>query len=114
MADDCLFCKILVGQIPSTKVYETDTIYAFRDINPAAPTHILIIPRKHIVSVAEVGMEDREVLADLLLAAQAIADQEGVKANFRLVANNGAGVGQSVFHLHFHLLAGRGFSWPPG
>jgi histidine triad (HIT) family protein len=114
MADDCIFCKILAGEIPSTKVYENDTVYAFRDINPGAPTHILIIPRKHIERVADLDEADAGLVGDLLLAARDIAKQEGVSEAFRLVINNGEGVGQSVFHIHVHLLAGRKLGWPPG
>ena len=114
MADDCIFCKILAGEIPSTKVYETDTIYAFRDINEAAPTHVLIIPKKHIPRVADLSEADVELAGELLLAAKAIAEQVGVSDAFRLVVNNGEGAGQSVFHLHVHLLAGRDLRWPPG
>lgn len=114
MADDCIFCKILAGEIPSSKVYETDSIYAFRDINAAAPTHVLIVPKKHIPRVADLGDADAGLAGELLLAAQAIAAQEGVSDAFRLVVNNGEGAGQSVFHLHLHLLAGRDLRWPPG
>ena len=114
MADDCIFCKILAGEIPSTKVYETDTVYAFRDIHPAAPTHVLIIPKRHIERVADLADADAGLMGELLLAARDIAAQDGVSEAFRLIINNGEGVGQSVFHIHMHLLAGRKLGWPPG
>ena len=114
MADDCIFCKILAGEIPSTKVYETDTVYAFRDINPAAPTHVLIIPKRHIERVADLADGDAGLMGELLLAARDVAAQDGVSEAFRLIVNNGEGVGQSVFHIHMHLLAGRKLGWPPG
>ena len=113
MSADCLFCKIAKGQIPSTQVYSDDEYYAFRDINPAAPTHILIVPRKHIDKVASAGREESAVLGNLLLTANEIAKREGL-TDFRYVINNGAQAGQSVFHIHLHLLAGRDFGWPPG
>lgn len=114
MPEDCIFCKILNGDIPSTRVYENDTVYAFRDVNPVAPTHILIIPRRHIERVADLEDGDAGLMGDLLLAARDVAAQEGVSEAFRLVINNGPGVGQSVFHIHLHLLAGRKLGWPPG
>lgn len=110
---DCIFCRIIKGEIPSSKIYENDTVYAFRDINPVSPHHILIIPRKHISSVAASENDDREVLGELVLAAKRIAADLSLE-DYRLVINNGEKVGQSVFHIHVHLLAGRFFSWPPG
>ena len=114
MASNCLFCEIVAGVRPSTRVYETETILAFRDINPVAPTHILIVPKKHIARIADVTEADVSLMGELLLAARAIAEIEGVGEGFRLVVNNGASVGQSVFHVHVHLLANRRMSWPPG
>ncbi len=108
---DCLFCKIIEGQIPGDIVKKTDRITAFRDISPQAPTHILVIPNTHVASVSETS-ED-QVFSDVLGAARDIAREQNL-SDYRLVVNNGAGAGQSVFHLHFHLLAGRPFSWPPG
>src|SRR5574341_1250157 len=109
MSEDCIFCKIVAGQIPSTKVYETDAVYAFRDINPAAPTHVLIVPKRHLASIAAMQDDDAPLLGQIMLAARDIAAQEGVADGYRLIANNGASSGQAVFHLHFHLLAGRRF-----
>lgn len=114
MASDCLFCDIIAGTRPSTRVYETEAVFAFRDINPVAPTHILIVPKKHIARVADLAETDASVMGELLLAARKIAEMEGVTEGFRLVVNNGTSVGQSVFHLHLHLLANRRMSWPPG
>lgn len=109
----CLFCKIVSGEIPSRKVHEDDRIVAFEDIAPKAPTHVLIIPRKHISKLDEASAEDASVLGEVTLRAAAIAREHGLE-DYRVVLNNGAGAGQSVFHLHFHLLGGRNFSWPPG
>jgi len=111
---ETLFTKIIRKEIPAKIVFENETVLAFRDIEPKAPTHTLIIPKKPIVNVSHATAEDKAVLGELLLAAATIAKQEGVAEGFRLVINNGASVGQSVFHLHVHLLAGRPFSWPPG
>jgi diadenosine tetraphosphate (Ap4A) HIT family hydrolase len=109
----CLFCKIVSGEIPSRKVHEDDRIVAFEDIAPKAPTHVLIVPRKHIAKLDDASAEDAGVIGDVALRAAAIARERGLE-DFRIVVNNGAGAGQSVFHLHFHLLGGRGFTWPPG
>jgi histidine triad (HIT) family protein len=111
---DCLFCKIVAGEIPSEKVLETDTAFAFRDINPAAPTHVLVIPKRHVASVHELGEGDAEELADLFDVMKQVAEAEGVAEGYRIVTNKGAAAGQSVFHLHFHVLGGRPLSWPPG
>jgi histidine triad (HIT) family protein len=111
--NDCLFCKIARGEIPSKQAYSDERIYAFEDIAPQAPTHVLVIPRRHVSKLDETGEGDRELLGDLGLAAVGIARERGL-TDFRLVANNGAGAGQSVFHLHFHLLGGRPLRWPPG
>jgi len=111
---DCIFCKIVDGDIPSDQVYQDDELFAFRDLNPQAPVHVLIIPRKHIASVADAGPEDAAMLGRLLLVAGKIAEQEGIGANFRVVTNRGEQAGQSVFHVHFHLVGGRTMEWPPG
>lgn len=111
---DCIFCRIAAGEIPSAKVYEDKKVLAFRDLEPQAPTHVLIIPRKHIASLAEAEDEDLELLGHIQLCAKTVAEKEGLKSGFRLVSNCGEEAGQSVKHLHYHLLGGRGFSWPPG
>jgi len=110
---DCLFCKIAAGQIPSKKVYEDARVYAFHDIAPKAPTHVLVIPKKHIGRLADSGAEDRELLGEVVSRAAAIARDLGLE-HYRLVVNNGEGAGQTVFHIHFHLMGGRPMSWPPG
>jgi len=109
----CLFCQIAAGERPATIVHRSDDVVAFRDINPQAPTHILIIPVKHIVSVAEATVEDEGLIGRLMTAAREIAQQENLKG-YRLVINTGSQAGQSVFHLHVHLLGGRAMHWPPG
>ena len=111
--DDCLFCKIAKGDIPSTKVYEDDKIYAFRDIDPQAPSHVLIIPKTHIGSLDEASEEDSGLLAYLLLKVKEIAAQEGLENGYRVVINTGADGGQTVHHLHIHLLGGKAMGWPP-
>lgn len=108
MADDCLFCKIIAGQIPSNKVYSDAQMVAFRDINPTAPQHILIVPRKHIVDIAHASEEDKSLLGDLLLQANVIAHNEGLgDSGFRIVINTGNDSGRTIFHLHVHVLGGR-------
>ena len=104
---DCLFCKIVAGEIPSTKVYEDDVVLAFRDIAPMAPTHILVIPKTHIGSVAEVSAENSAVVAHIFEVIPKIAQAEGLKNGYRVVSNCGADAGQTVHHLHFHILGGR-------
>ena len=113
---DCIFCNIAHGEIPSTKVYEDDTVLAFRDLDPQAPEHVLIIPKKHLSSVLDFGAEDRELAAHILTdVVPALARTLGIDAGgFRLVTNTGADGGQTVGHLHFHLLGGRSLTWPPG
>ena len=103
---DCLFCKIIAGEIPSQKVYETESVYAFRDINPQAPTHILVVPKAHIASVAEINAENAAAVADIMVAIAAIAKQEGLLNGYRVVSNVGKHGCQSVQHLHFHILGG--------
>ncbi|MCB9765307.1 MAG: histidine triad nucleotide-binding protein [Alphaproteobacteria bacterium] len=110
-----LFEKIISRDIPADIVYEDEWVVAFRDINPQAPVHVLVVPRKPLVNVAEAGPEDAELLGRVMLAAAEVARREGVAASgYRLVLNNGEGAGQSVFHLHCHVLGGRGLRWPPG
>jgi len=112
---NCLFCRIAAGEIPANKVLDTPDLLAFRDINPVAPTHILIIPRRHIASVAELSPMDGELVGKMFQAAKDLAASEGVtEGGFRTVFNSGPDAGQTVFHLHLHLLGGRSFSWPPG
>lgn len=112
---DCLFCNIIAGNIPSDKIYENDDVYAFRDINPQAPLHALIIPKKHIAMINDVEAEDAEIMGQLFIAAKKIAKQEGyAEEGYRTVMNCGEAAGQTVFHVHLHLLAGRGLTWPPG
>jgi histidine triad (HIT) family protein len=110
----CLFCKIIAGEIPSKKVFEDDLTYAFKDINPQAPTHVLVVPRKHIASLAEAGAEDEGLLGYLHLVAARIASSERLANGFRTVMNTGSDGGQTVDHLHVHLLGGRAMGWPPG
>ena len=111
---DCLFCKIINGEIPSNKVYEDDRVFAFRDIAPQAPTHILIIPKQHIKSAAEIDESNSDVVAHIFEVAAKIANQEGLDDGFRIVNNCGDIAGQTVKHLHFHLMGGREFGWPAG
>jgi len=108
-----IFQKIIDRQIPANIVYEDDRALAFADIHPQAPVHVLVIPKKAMARLDEAVEEDREILGHLLLVAKEVAAQQGLK-DFRLVLNNGAGAGQSVFHLHVHVLGGRPFAWPPG
>lgn len=108
MPDDCLFCKIIRDEIPSDKIYEDETVLAFEDINPAAPTHILIIPQKHIASINDMEMDDEKTVGHLFAVAQKLAKQLGIdEAGYRLIINSGPDSGQVVYHLHLHLLGGR-------
>ena len=111
---ETIFSKIINKQIPADIVYEDDLSLAFRDINPQAPVHILIISKKPMANLNDAEISDQELLGHLMLVANKVADKEGVADAFRLVLNNGAGAGQEVMHMHFHLLAGRSFTWPPG
>ena len=112
---DCLFCKIAKGEIPSSKVYEDDKIYAFRDIEPQAPVHVLIIPKEHIASANELNEENSSIVAHIFATAAKIAASEGIAdGGYRIVNNCGEDGGQTVKHLHFHLLGGRSLQWPPG
>ncbi|GMV94555.1 MAG: putative HIT-like protein [Candidatus Hydrogenedentota bacterium] len=113
MAEDCLFCKILRGEIPSTEVYSDENYYAFRDINPGAPTHVLVVPRRHIARVSDASDGDAEVLGGLMLVGNAVAKLDGL-TDYRFVVNCGPQAGQSVFHVHLHVLGGRDLAWPPG
>ena len=110
---DCLFCKIISGEIPSNKVYEDDLCYAFYDIDPQAPTHFLVIPKAHIQSVSAVTEENAPVVGHIFAVIAKLAKDLGLES-YRVVSNIGAHAGQSVFHLHFHLLSGRDMTWPPG
>ena len=112
--NDCLFCKIIKGEIPSSKVYEDELVYAFNDIAPAAPVHILIIPKEHIASAADINADNSKVVAHIFEVAAKIAEVKGLSDGFRVVTNCGDSAGQTVKHLHFHLLAGRDMTWPPG
>ena len=114
MSDDCLFCKISAKKIPSKIVYEDDEVFAFEDISPQAPTHVLICPRKHFASLDEAGPGEQAVLGKLQLVAAQLARKRNLLEGYRTVLNNGRGAGQSVFHLHLHLLGGRALRWPPG
>ncbi|CAN5683813.1 histidine triad nucleotide-binding protein [soil metagenome] len=111
---DCLFCKIAATEIPADIVHQDDLVVAFRDVSPKAPTHVLLIPRRHVASAAELGGTDSEMLGRLFEVAARVARDAGVERGYRLVTNVGSGAGQSVFHLHFHLLGGRSLGWPPG
>ena len=112
---DCLFCKIIEGQIPADIVYQDDDVLAFRDISPQAPTHVLVIPKKHISTMNDLTTDDIEVVGKMNLAAAKIAKEEGIaEEGFRAVMNCNAGAGQTVFHIHLHMLGGRAMSWPPG
>lgn len=113
--DDCIFCKIVAGEIPARKVYEDELSVAFLDINPQAPTHALVIPRAHIASLNDASESDEGVLGHLLRVAARLAGEEGhAEAGYRTVINTGAQAGQTVFHIHVHLLGGRALKWPPG
>ncbi|MCH5583857.1 histidine triad nucleotide-binding protein [Shimazuella sp. AN120528] len=112
---DCIFCKIVAGEIPSEKVYEDEDLYAFYDIQPAAPAHVLLIPKKHISSMMDVKEEDKGLMGNLILSIQKIAGQLGMdKEGFRVVNNIGEFGQQTVPHIHFHLIGGRQLTWPPG
>ncbi|MFO8173988.1 MAG: histidine triad nucleotide-binding protein [Gemmatimonadota bacterium] len=113
--NDCLFCRIASGEISADLILETSDVLAFRDINPQAPTHILIIPREHISSVSEMEEDQAPILGKLFLAARNLARKEGIQeGGYRMVVNAGSDAGQSVFHVHMHLLGGREMKWPPG
>ena len=111
---DCIFCAIVAGDIPADVVRATDRAVAFRDLDPQAPTHVLVVPRAHHENAAALAAADPEVLAELLEVAAAVAEKDGLDGAYRLVFNTGAEAGQSVFHAHLHLLGGRPMTWPPG
>lgn len=112
---DCLFCKIRDGEIPCDKVYEDDDVIAFKDVNPQAPTHILVVPRKHIATVNDLESQDGNIVGAMLLAAKQIAAAEEIAEDgYRLVMNCNSRAGQTVFHIHLHLMGGRPLTWPPG
>lgn len=111
---DCLFCRIIAGEIPSKKVYEDNHTYAFEDINPQAPTHVLVVPKRHVTGLREAKAEDAELLGRCHLVAANIARERSIEDGYRTVLNVGPRAGQSVFHLHVHLLGGRRLGWPPG
>ena len=114
MSSDCLFCRIINGEVPARKVYEDGRAVAFADINPQAPTHLLIVPRKHVAGLKEATAEDAELIGYCQLVAAKIARERQIEEGYRTVYNVGPRAGQSVFHLHLHLLGGRDLRWPPG
>jgi len=112
---DCLFCKMISGDIQADTVYEDEQVFAFRDINPQAPTHVLIVPKIHISTLNDLSNEDAETIGRLFLVAKTIAQKEGIdEAGYRTVINCNAAAGQTVFHIHLHVLGGRSMAWPPG
>jgi len=112
---ECLFCKIIAGEIPGSIVHKDETMVAFKDINPQAPLHVLIVPRRHIATLNDLSVEDDALVGSLFRRAAAIAKEHGyVEQGYRTVFNTNRGAGQTVFHIHLHLLAGRGLGWPPG
>jgi len=111
---DCLFCKIVAGEIPSDKLYEDDDLMAFWDISPDAPKHFLVIPKKHIVDASDIKEEDEKVIGKMMRIAAQVSAENGISNGFRTVYNNGADAGQLVFHIHMHVLGGRRMTWPPG
>jgi histidine triad (HIT) family protein len=113
--ENCIFCKIVAGEIPATTLYSDEQAVAFRDVNPQAPVHVLVIPRAHMESLDEAARRDEAPLGHLLRVAARVANEEGLsETGYRTVINTGAGAGQSVFHLHVHVLGGRSLAWPPG
>lgn len=111
---DCIFCKIVAGEIPAQIVHADDEVVAFRDVSPQAPVHVLLVPRRHVASLDAAATGDAPLLGRLLLAARSVAAAEGIAGGYRVVSNCGPSAGQSVFHLHIHLLGGRTLGWPPG
>ena len=112
---NCIFCRIIEKKIAARIIHEDNYVIAFEDINPQAPVHSLIVPKKHIVDIHSITIADRELIGHLFFVAKSIASHKGIdESGYRMVINNGRGAGQTVFHLHLHLLAGRKFSWPPG
>ncbi|HET9406464.1 MAG TPA: histidine triad nucleotide-binding protein [Candidatus Sulfotelmatobacter sp.] len=113
-SNSCLFCRIIRGEVPSRKVYEDEHVFAFEDINPQAPTHVLVVPKKHFAGLKEAQTEHAELIGRCHLTAAEIARQRKIENGYRTVLNVGPGAGQSVFHLHVHLIGGRALRWPPG
>jgi len=111
---DCLFCRIIRGEVPSKKVYEDEHIFAFEDLNPQGPTHVLVVPKKHIAGLKEAKAEDADIVGRCHLVAAHIGRERAIEDGYRTVLNVGPRAGQSVFHLHVHLIGGRTLSWPPG
>ncbi|MBQ8228214.1 MAG: histidine triad nucleotide-binding protein [Clostridia bacterium] len=111
---DCLFCKIIAGEIPSSKIYEDDTVFAFNDIDPQAPVHVLIVPKVHIASADDINEKNSDVIAHIFEVAAKIAKEKGLSDGYRIVNNCGDQAGQTVKHIHFHLMGGRDFTWPAG
>lgn len=113
--NNCLFCKIIAGEIPSDKVYENEHVFAFRDIDPKAPTHILIIPKEHIATTNDLDESHKSIVGEIVLTAKQLADDEGIaESGYRTVFNCNKDGGQAVYHIHLHLLGGRQMNWPPG
>ena len=112
--NDCLFCKIASSEIPAQIVFETENAVAFRDIDPKAPTHVLVIPREHFTDAQEIAQHDPKLAGELIGLAAQVAEQEGLTNGYRIVTNTGSDGGQSVGHVHFHVLGGRSLTWPPG
>ncbi len=112
---DCLFCKMVAGEIAADVVYEDDDVLAFRDINPQAPTHVLVIPKEHLATINDLNSADAQIMGRLFLAAKKVAEQEGIaEVGYRTVMNCNEDAGQTVFHIHLHVLGGRRMKWPPG
>ena len=111
---DCLFCKIAAKELPADVLHESDSVLAFRDINPGAPTHVLVIPKEHVSSASDLSASHADLLAEIFVVIKDLAEREGVADGHRIVTNVGVGAGQTVLHLHFHLLGGRSLAWPPG
>ena len=111
---DCLFCKIVAGEVPADKLFEDDNVLAFRDISPQAPHHFIVIPKKHIVAPSTLEEEDEALMGKLVRAGSKVAADIGIEGQFRMVVNNGADAGQVIFHMHLHFLGGRNMGWPPG
>ena len=113
--EDCLFCKIIAGQIPGSIVHQDDRVVAFKDVNPQAPMHVLVVPRRHIASLNDLGPDDDDLVGEVIRRGAALAAEQGhASRGYRTVFNCNAGAGQTVFHIHLHVLAGRRFAWPPG
>ena len=113
MSDNCLFCKIIKGEIPADKLFEDEEVFAFRDIAPQAPVHFLVIPKKHISGPSAVAIEDEQLIGKMMRVGSEVAKQEGIE-QYRVIFNNGEQAGQTVFHIHMHILGGRSLNWPPG